>query len=56
MLCLDDASDEEGANKGKPDENKKAKEKIKFDAEASNLDFKIDEFMRSKESMTLKTL
>jgi hypothetical protein len=25
MLCLDDASDEEGANKGKLDGNKKAK-------------------------------
>jgi hypothetical protein len=30
-LCLDDASDEEGgANKGKPDENKKANENIKL--------------------------
>jgi hypothetical protein len=31
-LCLDDASDEEGgANKGKPDENKKANENIKLE-------------------------
>jgi hypothetical protein len=47
MLLFDDAGDEEGATK--PDGNKKVKEKIKFEVEASNLASKIDEFVRSKE-------
>jgi hypothetical protein len=54
MLLFDDAGDEEGASK--PDGNKKVKEKIKFEVEASNLASKIDEFVRSKEIMTLKNL
>lgn len=35
MLCLDNASDEEGGA-NKPDGNKKSREKIKLEAEASN--------------------
>jgi hypothetical protein len=54
MLLFDDAVDEEGATK--PDGNTKVKEKIKFEVEASNLASKIDEFVRSKEIMTLKNL
>jgi hypothetical protein len=47
MLCLDDASDEEGGlGKGKPDGNKKANKKIKLEAKATNLACKIDEFVK----------
>jgi hypothetical protein len=54
LLILDDESDEEGGrNKGKPEGNKKAKQRIKLEADAANL---IEEFVKSKESMTLKTL
>jgi hypothetical protein len=58
LLQLDGASDEEngGRNKGKPDGNKKAKEKIKLEAEASSLAHKIVEFVKSKETMTIKAL
>jgi hypothetical protein len=54
LLLLVDESDEEGGrNKGKPEGNKKAKQRIKLEADAANL---IEEFVKSKESMTLKTL
>jgi hypothetical protein len=41
---------------GKSDGNKKAKKKIKLKTEASNLASKVDEFVKSWETMTLKTL
>jgi hypothetical protein len=55
---LDD--DEDGVpttkkNKGWPDGNKKEKEKIKKQAEASSLSDKIDEMMKSKEHLVNKT-
>jgi hypothetical protein len=57
MPLLDNASDEEGGrNKGKSDENKMVKEKIKLEAETSNLASKIDEFVKSEETMALNTL
>jgi hypothetical protein len=47
MLCLDDATDEEGGiSKGKSDGNKKANKKIKLEAKATNLACKIDEFVK----------
>jgi hypothetical protein len=55
---LDDASDEEnrGRNKGKTDENKKAKERLKLEAEATNMSMNIDEMVKSKEVYMAKTL
>jgi hypothetical protein len=54
---LDDESDEEGGrNKGEPKGNKKAKERIKIEADVADLVSKIDEFVKSKESRTLNTL
>jgi hypothetical protein len=56
LLLLDDESDEEGGrNKRKLEGNKKAKERVKLEADATNLASTIDEFVKSKESMTLKT-
>jgi hypothetical protein len=55
---LDDASDEEngGRNKGKTDENKKANERLKLEAEATNMSMNIDEMVKSKEVYMAKTL
>ena len=49
-------SQEEGRNKGKPEGNKKAKERVKMEAEASSLREKIDQMIKTKETMTTKTL
>jgi hypothetical protein len=58
LLQLDDASDKEngGRNKGKPEGNNKAKEKLKLEGEASILAHKINVFVKSKETMMIKTL
>jgi hypothetical protein len=56
---LDDEDDDVplgGRNKDKPDENKKAKEKLKKQAEASSLREKIDHMVHSNEMMVAKTL
>ena len=45
-----------GINKDKPDGNKKAKEKLKKQAEASSLREKIDHMVQSNEMMVAKTL
>ena len=46
---------EEGT-RGRPDETKKAKEKIKIQAEASSLREKIDHMVTSSETMVAKTI
>jgi hypothetical protein len=58
MKEMDDASDEEigGKNNGKTDGNKKIKEKLNFEAEASSLRDKIDDMVKSKETLMKKTL
>ena len=57
MLKMDDSDEEkEGRNNDKPEGNKKVKERRKMEAEASSLREKIDQMMKSKEAMTLKTL
>ena len=45
-----------GKNKDKPDGNKKAKEKLKKQAEASNLREKINHMVQSNKMMVAKTL
>jgi hypothetical protein len=47
---------EEGRNKDKPNENKKAKEKLMKETEASSLRDKGDEIVKSKENFVHKTL
>jgi hypothetical protein len=42
--------------RGSRKETRRKKERIKLEAESENLASKIDEFVKSKESMTLKTL
>jgi hypothetical protein len=59
FVQLDDDEDDvltAKKNKGRPDGNKKEKEKIKKQAEASSLRDKIDEMMKSKEHLVNKTL
>jgi hypothetical protein len=46
----------EGRNNDKPDENEKAKEKLRMQAELSSLMEKIDDILKSKEVLTNKTL
>lgn len=55
MLKMDD-SDEEGRNHDKPDGTKKGKERMKMEAEASSLREKIDQMIKSKETLTTKAL
>ena len=53
----DDDEDEDGPrNKNKPDGNKKAKDKIKREVEASSLRDKIDHMVKSNEALAIKTL
>jgi hypothetical protein len=57
MLQLDDSDDENGGrNKGKPDRNKKAKERLKLEAEAENMSLKIDEMVKTKEIFMSKAM
>jgi hypothetical protein len=57
MLALDDAEEEDGGrNKGKPEGNKKAKERRKLEAEAANMSSKIDEMVKTKEVLMSKAL
>ena len=52
----DDDEEEQGRNDGKPEGNKKAKERMKMEAEASSLRDKIDQMIKNKETLTIKTL
>jgi hypothetical protein len=57
LLELDDSEDENGGrNKDKPHGNKKAKERIKLEAEATNLRKNIEEMVKSKEVYMDKAL
>jgi hypothetical protein len=55
MLRIDD-SDEEERNLCKPEGTKKAKLRIKMEGEASNLREKMEQMMKSRETLTMKTL
>ncbi|XBI13147.1 hypothetical protein VPH35_139920 [Triticum aestivum] len=55
MLKMDD-SDDEGRNHDKPGGNKKAKERMKMEAEASSLKEKLDQMIKSKEALAAKAL
>ena len=55
MLDMEDSEDE-GRNHGKPEGSKKAKERIKLEADASSLKDKLDQMIKAKETLTLKTL
>ena len=55
MLKMDD-SDEEGRNHAKPKGNKKAKERMKMEAESSSLREKMEQMIKAKETLTMKTL
>ena len=58
MANLDDVGEDMSGerNKGKPEGNKKAKERMKIEGEASNYREKLDQLMRAKEELTTKTL
>ena len=55
MLNMEDSEDE-GRNRGKPEGSKKAKERIKLEADASSLKDKLDQMIKAKETLTLKAL
>jgi hypothetical protein len=55
MLNMED-SDDEGRNHGKPEGNKKAKERLKFEADTSSLKDKLDQMIKAKETLTMKSL
>jgi hypothetical protein len=55
MLKMDD-SDEEGRNHAKPEGNKKAEERMKMEVEATSLREKIEQMIKAKETLTMKTL
>ncbi|KAK1620296.1 hypothetical protein QYE76_025813 [Lolium multiflorum] len=57
LLTMDDeAEDMSGRNTGKPEGNKKAKERVKVEQEAASFREKLDQLMKSKEALTMKTL
>nr|XP_051215899.1 chromatin-remodeling ATPase INO80-like [Lolium perenne] len=57
LLTMDDeAEDMSGRNAGKPEGNKKAKERVKVEGEAASFRKKLDQLMKSKEALTMKTL
>ncbi|XP_051196846.2 uncharacterized protein [Lolium perenne] len=57
LLTMDDeAEDMTGRNTGKPEGNKKAKERVKVELEAASFREKLDQLMKSKEALTMKTL
>ena len=55
MLNMEDSEDE-GRNRGKPEGSKKAKERMKLEADASSLKDKLDQMIKAKETLTLKAL
>jgi hypothetical protein len=57
MFQWDDSDDENGErNEGKLDGNKKAKDRLKLEAKATNISLKIDEMMKTKEVYMSKEL
>ncbi|XP_071683241.1 uncharacterized protein [Lolium perenne] len=57
LLTMDDeAEDMSGRNTGKPEGNKKAKERVKVELEAASFREKLDHLMKSKEALTMKML
>ena len=57
MIAMDDSEDDQiGRNNNKPEGNKKAKERMKLEGEAASLRDKLDQMMKSKESIAVKTL
>ncbi|KAK1630069.1 hypothetical protein QYE76_004384 [Lolium multiflorum] len=57
LLNMDDeAEDMSARNKGKPEGSKKAKERVKVEGEAASFKEKLDQLMKSKEALTMKTL
>nr|XP_051215208.1 uncharacterized protein LOC127332920 [Lolium perenne] len=57
LLTMDDEAEEISArNAGKPEGNKKAKERVKVEGEAASFREKLDQLMKSKEALTMKTL
>ena len=57
MLKMDDEEDPtSGKNKDKPEGTKKAKERMKMEAEASSFREKMDQMMKSRDTLTMKTL
>jgi hypothetical protein len=56
LLQLDDSDDEGGRNEGRSGGAKKAKEWIKIEREAMDMASKIDKMVKSKKTMTMKTL
>ena len=57
MLNMDDEEEDmNGRNKGKPEGSKKAKERQRLEGEATSLKEKMDQLMKSKEALALKTL
>ena len=55
MLKMEDSEDE-GRNNAKPEGSKKAKERMKMEAESSSLKEKIEQMMKLKETLTMKAL
>ena len=55
MLKMDDEEDE-GRNNDKPEGTKKAKERMKVEAETASFKEKMDQMMKSRETLTIKTL
>ena len=57
MLKMDDEEDlTSGRNKNKPEDTKKAKERMKMETEAASFREKMDQMMKSRETLTMKTL
>jgi hypothetical protein len=55
MLNMEDNEDE-GRNRGKPEGSKKAKERLKLEADKSRWEDKLDQMIKAKETLTLKAL
>jgi hypothetical protein len=57
MLSMDDeGKDMSTRNKDKPEGCKKAKERMKVEGEAASFKKKLDQLMKSKEALMMKTL
>ena len=56
MVRMDDSEEEGPRNEDRPEGTKKAKERLRIEAEGSLLRDKFDQMMKSKEKMTMKTL
>ena len=56
MNLIDDEDDEGGRNYGRPEGTKKAKERLKSQAEAASLRDQIDNMVKSNELLTAKQI